>query len=300
MKQTIINVCIASLLALCGCKPNVDNLPDVYGKSSSYYISKNKKHIYALNHNPISGFTYKEVKADTKNFIVLGYSYGKDTKHVFNGNVLITGADYPNNIPIDVASFYVDDQGFPMDKNHVYERYGTGKTLTIIRGADPNAFDGMNGENYLTRDGKHYFYFRYMLEIADYDSFVFMSGSPDYGKDKYHVYFIKTENQYPYDLDGGAYIIKNADPNTFEVIEIFDGHADVSWAKDNKHYYYYGIQSDIDYDSFQVLRDRYVIDKNHVYRNGKIVDKTISEIKAQLRQKYGTEYYDDKYKDETK
>jgi hypothetical protein len=261
-------------------EPDTDNLPDVYGGSSVYHISKNKKRIYAKMGSPL-GRVWHQVDTDPKKLIVLNIRFAKDDKNLFDEGYVVSPDYDTSGIPgkIDLESFYVDKQGFPRDKNHVYLKYTYGRHMVVIDGADVNTFDGMDGGS-LTRDGKHYFYFETMLNIKDYDSFIFYNtGAPNYGKDKFHIYLIKTDKYGNNLFPAGATIIPNINPQTFEVIE-----QDERWVKDDKHYYYWGKQSDVDYNSFQMLQQHVAIDKDHVYMDGKIADMTIEYAK----EKYGT------------
>ena len=285
---------IATQFLAVGCKPNVDNLPDVYGKSSRYYISKNKKHIYASDYDALRGSTYSKIReADAKKFIVLGYSYGKDDKHVFYREYLLEGFHSPslynkgkidvdyNKGKIDVESFVIGEKNYPKDKNRVYRPYPVGNFLEAIEGANPDTFDPMD-DKLITRDDKHYFYYSTMIDMVDYDSFVFFPGRPDYGKDKHRAYMLR--NYHYVEIS----IINNANPETFEVVEL-NGPEEDNWTRDDKHYFYMGKQHNIDYDSFQELYGGVVIDKNHVYRYGKIIEQTVEEAKAKAAEKFKRE-----------
>ena len=287
----IIGVVI--LLFVGGCvliDPKADNLPNIYGGRSSYYISKNKKLIYYESTSPLGTSWIKIREANPKTFVVFNSWWAKDDKYLYESSNIksdIYHSDinkYSYNFytgKIDIESFHVDEQGIIKDKNHVY--HDAASNLILIEHADVNTYEPI-ARNRLAKDEKHYFFFEETLPIEDYDSFVFLNtdNTPTYGKDKYQVYLFKKD---PFTYLRTK-IIENANPETFEFIEIYTGSTDINWSKDDKHYYYLGEQHAIDYDSFQVLYNGLVIDKNQVYRYGKIIDKTVEEAKAEAEEKY--------------
>ena len=269
-----IGITLAAILfAVRECSsPNVYNLIDSYGQYTSYHISENKKSIYISGQETSGSTSWHKLKGvNAKRFVALSHFYGKDDEQVFYRGEVVTGYHTKKGIVngIDVLSFFVDENGFPRDRNRVYAKYSP-HSLEEIEDANPGTFEPLRDDQF-TRDDTHYFYYATRLDIADYDSFVCYSGSPAYGKDKHHVYMISKSGEVQLS------VIPNVNPETFEVIHIDDNGTDTNWARDDKHYFYRGEQSDIDYESFRVLYSGAVIDKNHVYRYGKIIDKKVED-----------------------
>ena len=284
-------IAVIALFMTVGCTPNVDNIADIHGKRSRYYISKNKKLIYHKTVDPLGTFWTKMKEANPKTFVVFNNWWAKDDKYLYESGRIKSDIyhsdiyEYNYNFhtgKIDIESFHVDEQGIIKDKNHVYHGSAS-KNLILIEHADVNTYEPID-KCRLAKDEKHYFFFEEILPIEDYDSFIILNtdNTPTYGKDKYQVYlFTKDPSSFL-----RTKIIENANPETFEFVKIYTGSTDINWSRDDKHYYYLGEQHDIDYDSFQVLYSGLVIDKNYVYRYGKIIDKTVEEAKEEAEKKY--------------
>ena len=71
-----------------------------------------------------------------------------------------------------------------------------------------------------------------------------------------------------------------------ELILSFDPIEGKPLTRDGEHYFYKGEQSDIDYNSFEIIYGGVVIDKNHVYRYGKITDKTVEEARTESEARF--------------
>lgn len=282
---------IALLLLINGCTPRLDNLPDPYGKRSSYYISKDKKHIYARYCYYAFSFrcTYKMLNGvDASKFIVLGYDYGKDDKHIIYDGKIISVFWDDDEIQADLETLHTDKNGVLKDKNHVYYRHRWGR-WQVMKEADANTVESLidlDEFNNILRDNKNYFYHGERIPVKDYDSFTFLRlEGPVYGRDKYHVYIHVSWKAEYHGI--GWTIIEDVNPDSFEIIEIMvEGNFNVCWARDDKHYYYNGERSDIDYETFEVVGYfEYVMDKDHVYKYGKITDESREEIMRKARER---------------
>lgn len=95
------------------------------------------------------------------------------------------------------------------------------------------------------------------LDVTSYEEFA----TPPYSKDKNYVYYFHLTH-----YGGGRYLVKNADPKTFE-------HVYGPWAKDKNHVFY---ERDIvkmaDPSTFRALSWDSAADRKHTYVNGSRID----------------------------
>ncbi len=197
-------------------------------------------------------------------------------------------------IPIDLVSFEFLEYKYIRDKNGVYyQKFDHEDNITIekIETADINTFQLLNAGYAKGKDAVYY----YGEELTDADSDTFIVFSWSHGKDANAVYF--QEHKISEDVDFfkligigqdsfskdsqfvyyGANIISDADPETFELIEI-EGISPQLYTKDKNHVYFLSgyderqgdigtitILPELDSETFEVLGHGYTKDTNAVY-----------------------------------
>ena len=221
-------------------------------KSKNYYFSKNNTDILYSQDGNWFNLGKSALNADVETFEVLGDTFGRDKDHVYYKEHRITDE-------VDADSFAPHSFMTAVDKNYVYTVIDNHKReapfIRIIEHANPKTYEELEEEFRLYRDDQAYFYWGYQL-LADRDSFQFIDSY--YYKDKDHVYYIpefreQLENK-PY-----SFIMKEADPKTFEILEPY------VWSKDKQFFFHHGKKAEVDHDSFQLTTNVLYQDKNVVY-----------------------------------
>jgi len=134
-----------------------------------------------------------------------------------------------------------------------------------IRGANPKTFEVL-GDSW-AKDDKHAYYAMYMVAKSDPASFVRLNAL--YAKDKNFAY------------SAFSHIVKDADPETFEVLDAgiptegcfsFTDPVKAGYARDKDHVFYYAstvgkptIVKDADCETFVSLGNEYGRDSNNVF-----------------------------------
>ena len=249
-------------------------------KALGYFYSKDDKNVFYGSD--------KVLNADVNSFVVLegDHSYAKDKNSVYYSGEKIEGAN-PKTFKI------ISDGMYSKDDKNVYA------TVDIIKGADPQTFRRISETNYARDKNNLYYYFGdvknlgkinekdfkvldsdlikngneiyYLGEKADIknpEKFEPIKASDDkhilYGKDDENVYAVTSDEKHGY-----FKVIKNADKDTFEVME-----KDTRYSKDKNNVYYAGYNvvqlQDADKNSFTVVEDEdFSYDKKNVYYAGR-------------------------------
>ena len=215
-------------------------------------------HSHAKDKNSVYYSGEKIEGANPKTFKVISDgSYSKDDKNVYAGLDIVKGAD-PQTFK------EVSGTNYARDKNNLYYYFGDVKNLGKINEKDFKVLD-----NNLIKNGNEIYYLGEKVNIKNPEKFEIIRNdlsSPSlvvYGKDDKHVYVMT-----PYKEAGYLKIIKNADKDTFEVME------NSNYSKDKNNIYYAGYNvvqlQDVDKNSFTIVEDEnFSYDKNNVYYAGR-------------------------------
>lgn len=245
------------------------------------YYSKDDKNVY-YDSDKISN-------ADVNSFVVLegDHSYAKDKNAVYYSGEKIKGANPKTFKIIEDGMYSKDDKNvyatvdiikdadpqtfrripetnYARDKNNLYYYFGDVKNLGKINEKDFKVLDSN-----LIKNGNEVYYLGEKVNIKNPDKFEIIENylsSPSmvvYGKDDKNVYVMT-----PYKEAGYLKIIKNADKDTFEVMENSD------YSKDKNNVYYAGYNvvqlQDVDKNSFAIGEENgFSYDKKNVYYAGR-------------------------------
>ena len=245
------------------------------------YYSKDDKNVY-YDSDKISN-------ADVNSFVVLegDHSYAKDKNAVYYSGEKIKGANPKTFKIIEDGMYSKDDKNvyaavdiikdadpqtfrripetnYARDKNNLYYYFGDVKNLGKINEKDFKVLDSN-----LIKNGNEVYYLGEKVNIKNPDKFEIIENylsSPSmvvYGKDDKNVYVMT-----PYKEAGYLKIIKNADKDTFEVMENSD------YSKDRNNVYYAGYNvvqlQDVDKNSFTIGEENgFSYDKKNVYYAGR-------------------------------
>lgn len=166
------------------------------------------------------------------------YLFYVKTTEVYHSNYR-TGEHYTKN---NFNVFYEVTAGRGSSNSSSYDK------KRIIKGADPKTFEVLN---------KHY------------------------TKDKNNFYICSWTGPDLFRISTKCEKIKNVDRESFEVIDNdpYDNKYSYNYAKDKNHVYFYGmIIENADPQSFQIINNKYIIDKNRLYyedRRGLYIVKEI-------------------------
>ena len=249
-------------------------------KALGYFYSKDDKNVFYGSD--------KILNADVNSFVVLegDHSYAKDKNSVYYSGEKIEGAN-PKTFKI------ISDGMYSKDDKNVYA------TVDIIKGADPQTFRRISETNYardknnlyyyfgdvknlgkinekdfkvlnsdLIKNGNEIYYLGEKANIKNPEKFEPIKVSDDkrilYGKDDENVYAVTSDEKHGY-----FKVVKNADKDTFEVIE-----KDTRYSKDKNNVYYAGYNvvqlQDVDKNSFTIVEDEdFSYDKKNVYYAGR-------------------------------
>ena len=213
------------------------------------YYAKDKNSVYYLGEK-IEGANPKTFK------IISDGSYSKDDKNVYAGLEIVKGAD-PQTFKEIFGTNYA------RDKNNFYYYYGYVKNLGKINEKNFKVLD-----YYLVKNGNEMYYAGEKVNIKNPDKFEVIKTSDDndilYGKDDENIYVVTSDEKHGY-----LKVIKNADKDTFEVME-----KDTRYSKDKNNVYYAGYNvvqlQDVDKSSFTIGEENgFSYDKNNVYYAGR-------------------------------
>ena len=215
-------------------------------------------HSYAKDKNAVYYSGEKIKGANPKTFkIIEDGMYSKDDKNVYAAVDIIKDADPQTFIRIP-------ETNYARDKNNLYYYFGDVKNLGKINEKDFKVLDSD-----LVKNGNEVYYLGEKVNIKNPDKFEIIENylsSPSmvvYGKDDKNVYVMT-----PYKEAGYLKIIKNADKDTFEVMENSD------YSKDKNNVYYAGYNvvqlQDVDKNSFAIGEENgFSYDKKNVYYAGR-------------------------------
>ena len=184
-----------------------------------------------------------------------------------------------NDLNIDFDTFkYFGIFDYYKDKNSFY--YHSDNDLKKIKsGIDVKSAENVDNLNNIVKDKNNLYYF-YDGEIRKIDLKIDINSLEvlnnvgyyysDYIRDRNNVYFVDNEN-------GKVKIVKNADKNTFKVVE-------KNYGMDSKNVYYNGDKLDfVGLDGLKILDENYLKDKDSVYQiyetdNNKVKIKPIKNL----------------------
>ena len=233
------------------------------------FVVLDKENGYAKDKNSVYYFGKKIEGADSKTFKIISDGvYSKDDKNVYVAGEIVKGAD-PKTFK------RISETNYARDKNNLYYYYGEDKILGKI---NENNFKILDSK--LIKNGNEMYYSGEKANIKNPEKFEPIKVSDDkhilYGKDDENIYVVTSDEKHGY-----FKAIKNADKNTFEVME-----KDTRYSKDKNNIYYAGhnvVQlQDVDKDSFVIGEENgFSYDKKNVYYEGrKLNDIKPSEFKV--------------------
>ena len=214
-------------------------------------------HSYAKDKNAVYYSGEKIKGANPKTFKIIGDGmYSKDDKNVYAAVDIIKDADPQTFIRIP-------ETNYARDKNNLYYYFGDVKNLGKINEKDFKVLDSD-----LIKNGNEIYYLGEKADIKNPEKFEPIKVSDDkrilYGKDDENIYAVTSDEKHGY-----FKVIKNADKDTFEVME-----KDTRYSKDKKNVYYAGYNvvqlQDADKNSFTIVEDEdFSYDKKNVYYAGR-------------------------------
>ena len=214
-------------------------------------------HSYAKDKNSVYYSGEKIEGANPKTFkIISDGMYSKDDKNVYAAVDIIKGAD-PQTFR------RISETNYARDKNNLYYYFGDVKNLGKINEKDFKVLDSD-----LIKNGNEIYYLGEKADIKNPEKFEPIKVSDDkrilYGKDDENIYAVTSDEKHGY-----FKVVKNADKDTFEVIE-----KDTRYSKDKNNVYYAGYNvvqlQDVDKNSFTIVEDEdFSYDKKNVYYAGR-------------------------------
>jgi len=229
-------------------------------------------HSYAKDKNAVYYSGEKIKGANPKTFKIIGDGmYSKDDKNVYAAVDIIKDAD-PQTFR------RIPETNYARDKNNLYYYFGDVKNLGKINEKDFKVLDSN-----LVKNGNEVYYLGEKVNIKNPEKFEIIENylsSPSmvvYGKDDKNVYVMT-----PYKEAGYLKIIKNADKDTFEVMENSD------YSKDKNNVYYAGRKlNDISSAGFKVTRlvnrpnlpVNFLNDNKNIYKLITVFDEETGELK---------------------
>ncbi len=240
-------------------------------------------------------------------FQQLTYSYVKDTRKVLYQNRYLNADAKTFNIPKPKMDNYAKDKNvefyagnaFPIQipekhlvnsttlqkyynrlKKKLNSAFTNSKTKKENTDKLPTIYTFPNSENTTIKKGKNVYMNDELLSFIDAASFVIFNN--DYAKDKNHVYLI-----YESSKSVSFNSIKNADPNTFKIIENdFDAYC----SDKNSVFHHLNTIETADPTTFKVINKTISKDKNTLFFNGKKL-KNIKPSHNNTFQKIDKRYY---------
>ena len=229
-------------------------------EAASAHYFKDSKHVYvydyAENIKPLeqvkaSSFEYQDNhNSDANASLPFSRAYAKDDTNVYVdcGRVL-TGADS--------ASFRALGSGYAKDNSYVYY------LGTIVTGADPVSFEVFDW--LYAKDKNHVYHWGYVVVEADPDTFEVLlieeEATGEYGNLLEDIVYAK-DKRHTYDAFG----------NILDVVEVGENYEVLSpsFTKDENYVYFNSLPDrqtlfGIDAESFEILGEYYVRDKDHFY-----------------------------------
>ena len=245
-------------------------------KNGVYYIDKKINGISPNNVRVIEELGHDDYILQGGNNYYLMYKSQKDSDDEETEKIETKKI---NDLNIDFDTFkYFGIFDYYKDKNSFY--YHSDNDLKKIkRRIDVKSAENMNNLNNIVKDKNNLYYF-YNGKIRKIDLKIDINSLEvlnnvgyyysDYIRDRNNVYFVDNEN-------GKVKIVKNADKNTFKVVE-------KNYGMDSKNVYYNGKKLDfVGLDGLKIFDENYLKDKDSVYQiyetdNNKVKIKTIKNL----------------------
>ena len=182
---------------------------------------------------------------------------------------------FGNPVDKDISSSYF----FSKSGNEViYSPSGNWFELgkTKMKDVDANSFTVLS--EYLAKDNTKAFYNGEPID-SPIDLATLKAGEGE------HMYFTFVDKNHVYsqNREDDVYIIKGADPLSFE-------RTDLDWSKDATQHFYQGKLIDVDYGTFEVINETFCKDTNRVYRYGYLTGVTPFDADAANIKKFDNEY----------
>ena len=245
--------------------PNIDRnsfitLSEEFGKDKNgiYYIGEKINGINPNNVRVIEEMGQDNYILQSENNYYLTFNSNSDLYDRKNDKI---EAKKINNLNIDFSTFkYFGILNYYKDKNSFY--YRSDNDLKKIKSEiDVKSADKVLELNDFVKDKNNLYYFsngkinKINLNI-DVNSLVFFdnnsSSYSSYIKDRNNVYFVDNKN-------GKVRIVKNADKNTFKVVN-------GNYGTDRKNVYYFGEKLGfVGLDGLKIFNEGYLKDKKNVY-----------------------------------
>ena len=245
--------------------PNIDRnsfitLSEEFGKDKNgiYYIGEKINGINPNNVRVIEEMGQDNYILQSENNYYLTFNSNSDLYDRKNDKI---EAKKINNLNIDFSTFkYFGILNYYKDKNSFY--YRSDNDLKKIKSEiDVKSADKVLELNDFVKDKNNLYYFsngkinKINLNI-DVNSLVFLdnnsSSYSSYIKDRNNVYFVDNKN-------GKVRIVKNADKNTFKVVN-------GNYGTDRKNVYYFGEKLGfVGLDGLKIFNEGYLKDKKNVY-----------------------------------
>lgn len=232
---------------------------------NEFNFVKDYKNVYYLDRES-DGITYKVKVLDTKgvdipSFEFLGDSYNKyyrDKNNIYFLNDKVDKMEFEKLVGANPKTFEIIDNYFARDDKNVY--FFNKKVI----GVDAKTFEEVGYDIIKDKNGLHILIDSNETEIkvkslkADgIDLKTLKKLDNGYFKDKNNIY---------YGLSGNLYKIKNADLQTFEVLNS-PYSSSVYFAKDKNNVYYNGKKLDgIVPNDFEQIQSYFIKDKNGIYK----------------------------------
>ncbi|WP_369717032.1 DKNYY domain-containing protein [Leptotrichia sp. HSP-536] len=245
--------------------PNIDRnsfitLSEEFGKDKNgiYYIGEKINGINPNNVRVIEEMGQDNYILQSENNYYLTFNSNSDLYDRKNDKI---EAKKINNLNIDFSTFkYFGILNYYKDKNSFY--YRSDNDLKKIKSEiDVKSADKVLELNDFVKDKNNLYYFsngkinKINLNI-DVNSLVFLNNNSSsysgYIKDRNNVYFVDNEN-------GKVKIVKNADKNTFQIVN-------GNYGVDRKNVYYDGENLDsVGIEGLKIFDDNYLKDNKNVY-----------------------------------
>jgi len=263
--------------------PNIDRnsfitLSEEFGKDKNgiYYIGEKINGINPNNVRVIEEMGQDNYILQSENNYYLTFNSNSNLYDRKNDKI---EAKKINNLNIDFSTFkYFGILNYYKDKNSFY--YRSDNDLKKIKsGIDVKSAENVDNLNNIVKDKNNLYYF-YDGEIRKIDLKIDINSLEvlnnvgyyysDYIRDRNNVYFVDNEN-------GKVKIVKNADKNTFKVVE-------KNYGMDSKNVYYNGEKLDsVGIEGLKIFDENYLKDKDSVYQiyetdNNKVKIKPIKNL----------------------
>ncbi|TDP75236.1 DKNYY domain-containing protein [Bradymonas sediminis] len=146
---------------------------------------------------------------------------------------------------------------------------GLGKS--VVEGADRESFRPLS--EHLAVDRARVYYRQYPQPQVDRDSFRVQGRV---WQDDAHIYYARSR-------DTRLRVVEGADPEMFRYL-FPEAENPTDWARDAEHYYLRHKAVEVDVDSFRILNETFVADRDSIYRNNTLPLARIVEVSGPIEQ----------------